>query len=166
MLHLVCVRVVEVDYWRCTRFGKARRIGKGRAVMLSFGIRGWLMGYRNRLWTMSEWEGKPMEYFNNWPRTAKHIILYCDRDKELISGRVFEKLRHHEWRHHEWLELCRIHDATFRLVLLQRWFRECNARRRARRLALAMALHPRLGNGCWLSTVDADLARALILAAT
>jgi hypothetical protein len=160
MLHLVCVRVVEIDL-RCTRVGKARKIRKGGAVMLSFGIRGWLMDYRNRLWTMSEWEGKPMEYSNNWPWTAKCIMLYCDRERELISGRVFEKLRHHEW-----LDLCRMHDATFRLILLQRWFRECNARRRARRLALAMALHPRLGSDCWLSTVDTDLARALILAAT
>ena len=57
-------------------------------------------------------------------------------------------------------------DITFKLILLQRWFRKSNARRRPRRLALAMALHPRLGNGSSLSIIPTELAYTLMLAAT
>lgn len=161
-LFLVQARVIETDYRSGERIVKARH---GEGVMLSFGQRGWLMGYRNRLWTMSDWGTPGNVYYHDWPRTVRQLVFRFDWFNEkqgvLATGRVFEK-RSMEGA----FDICRIHNGTHHLVRLQRWVRQTNARRRERRLALAMALHPRLGRTSWLSALDADLVRGLVLVAT
>lgn len=132
----------------------------GEASMFTFGERGWLMGYRNRLWTMGEHDGSPADYYNDWPHTVKRFVVYMDWEQESIQGRIFEKRRHLDL-----ITFTVICDMSYLLLRLQHWFLRTNARRKVRRLALAMALHPRLGRDSWLGMFDTDLVRGLVLAA-
>lgn len=158
--YLLAARVIETDYRGRHAVVKDRR---GKAFMCTFGTLGWLMGYRDRLWTLNTW-GED-RYFRDWPWTIRSLLFRFDWRKALggvfITGHVLERRRK---ARDGSAQLCRIHNATHHLVCLQRWFRESNARRRARRLALAMALHPRLGRDSWLGALDQDLARGLVLA--
>lgn len=129
--------------------------------MLSFGQRGWLMGYRNRLWTMSDIAEESVDYCDDWPHTVKRFVLYMDWERSSISGRLFEKRRYLDF-----ITFALIYDATHLLLRLQQWFLTTSARRKARRLALAMSLHARLGQDSLLAALDTDIVRALILAAT
>lgn len=159
MLFTVKARLVEND---CR--GRRRSVvmnRNGQAVMLAFGKRGWLMGYRNRLWTMSELEGQSADYYNDWPHTTKRFVVYMDWFKKEVFSRVFEKRRYLDL-----ITFTTVSDATHLLLRLQRWFLKTCARRKARRLALAMAMHARLGKDSPLATLDMDIVRALVLAVT
>jgi hypothetical protein len=57
-------------------------------------------------------------------------------------------------------------DAPLALLRLQGWARRCLLRKRhARRLALAMAMHARLGAASGLYTLPLDLLESLLIAA-
>lgn len=160
MLFTVKARVIESDCRRRRR--KAIVLNRnGEAFMFSFGERGWLMGYRNRLWTMSELEGQSADYYDDWPHTVKRFVIYMDWERTSISGRLFEKRRYLDL-----ITFTLIYDATPQLLRLQRWFLKVCARRKARRLALAMSIHARLGKDSPLATLDADLVRGLVLSVT
>jgi hypothetical protein len=153
------------------------------AVAFSFGVHRFLTGYMNSLWTVS----KPTEetpdarimYPADWPRTAESVMFERREEARFvwIKGAWVEKAKEiYLYVVYESSEYglgvgkaCRTYsttDATFKLILLQRWFRKSTARTRAKRLALAMALHSRLGDGSLLSIVDTELARTLFLMAT
>ena len=158
--YLRAARVIEVDNRGGSRVVKTKH---GKAFMCSVGTLGWLMGYRNRLWTLNSW-GED-RYYRDWPWTIQGLLFKFDWCKAwgraVMTGQVCKKgSRDGDLQH------CRIHNATHHLVCLQRWFREANARRCARRMALGMALHARLGRDCWLCALDQDLLRGLVLAGT
>lgn len=161
--YLLAGQVVETEYRGGSRVVKATQ---GEACMLNFGARGWLMGYKNRLWVLNSWGGD--RYYRNWPWTVEQPLLKFDWHKEfdgfdgvVITGSVFER----GGRQGSY-ELCQIRNATHCLVRLQRWFRELVLCRKARRLSLAMALHPRLGQFSWLGALDMHLVQELVLAGT
>ena len=153
------------------------------AVAFSFGMQRFLTGYMNSLWTVSKLpeetpDAKKM-YPNDWPQTAELVMFerlegarfvwiegaWVEDEKEIYLYIVYESNEYGLGVG----KACRTYstaDATFKLILLQRWFRKSNARTRAKRLALAMALHSRLGDGSLLSIVDTELACALFLMAT
>lgn len=159
MLFTVKARLVEYD---CRGRRKSVVMNRnGQAVMLAFGKRGWLMGYRNRLWTMSELEGQSVDYYNDWPHMVTHFVIYMHWFKDEIGCRLFKKRRFLDL-----IMFATVSDATLHLLRLQRWFLKTCACRKARRLALAMATHARLGKDSPLATLDVDIVRALVLAAT
>ena len=159
--------------------------------MLSFGKQRFLVGYMKRLWCASKSDfdksrGRPM-YPDSWHLATRVVNLewrpyvrYVYREEERNRVEVFERWilqvifesrvipidSHPYWMWHA-LGTYNIIPATFKLILLQRCVRKYNARRReARRLALAMTLHSRLGNDSWLSIIPTELAHTLMLAAT
>ena len=158
------------------------------AHAFSFGEQRFLTGCMNRLWSMnqtpeSKKRGEPM-YKHDWHRTGEFIGFAFTKGAGNVTRVVDGKdVRVSGWNVQVWFESDDVEamvgwtrqgileydamDVTFKLILLQRWFfKSIHARRRSRRLALAMALHPRLGNGSWLSNIPTELARTLILAAT
>ena len=179
MFHLRTARVIK-DSIR----GEHRFTGED-AHAFSFGGQRFLTGCMNRLWSMnqtpeSKKRGEPM-YKHDWHRTGEFIefdfmqgVRYVWLDGERMDVETWFLQIFFEsdaieatfgWTHRFPPEYDTM-DITFKLILLQRWFRKSNARRRPRRLALAMALHPRLGNGSSLSIIPTELAYTLMLAAT
>ena len=184
MFHLVPARVMNFS------MGLEDRYAGEVAHAFSFGEQRFLTGCFNRLWSMEQYpdekqRGEPM-YKHDWHRTVVEFIGFAFT--EGAAGNVFRvvdgnrNVRVSGWYLQVWFESDDVEatvgwtrqaileydtmDITSKLILLQRWFRKSNARRRPRRLALAMALHPRLGNGSWLTNIPTELARTLILAAT
>ena len=182
MFHLVPARVIKDSIQ-----GEHSFTGED-AHAFSFGWQRFLTGCSNRLWSMKQYpenkqRGVPM-YKHDWHRTVESIGFAFTKG----AGNVFRvvdgnrDVRVSGWYLQVWFESDDVEatlgwtrqaileydtmDITSKLILLQRWFRKSNARRRPRRLALAMALHPRLGNGSWLSNIPTELAHILILAAT
>ena len=156
------------------------------AHAFSFGWQRFLTGCSNRLWSMTQCpldkhREEPM-YPHDWHWTGELIefefiqgVRYAWIDEvrhppvvEIYFQMFFENddvAAKFGWTRRALWEYD-IMDVTFKLILLQRWFLKSNARRRPRRLALAMALHPRLGNGSSLSIIPTELAYTLMLAAT
>lgn len=155
--YLLTAQVIETDYRSGSRVVKDRQ---GDACMLNFGSQGWLMGYKNRMYALNSWGDN--RYYRDWPWTVEQPLFKFDWHDEwdgvVITGSVLERQGCYE--------LCRIRNATHCLVRLQRWFRVVVLHREARRLSLAMALHPRLGQSSWLGALDTDLVRGLVLAGT
>ena len=179
MFHLVTGRVRKDSI-------RVERLFTGEdAHAFSFGEQRFLTGCKNRLFSMTQYPedeqwGEPM-YKYDWHQTGEFIefdyiqgVRYVWRDgkrmdvEQMEFQMFFESddvslhfgVRRAIWGYD-------IMDVTFKLILLQRWFRKSlHARRRSRRLALAMALLPRLGDGSWLSNIPTELARTLMLAAT
>ena len=182
MFHLVPARV------RNFSMGLEDRYAGEVAHAFSFGEQRFLTGCINRLWSMKQYpenkqRGVPM-YKHDGHRTAEFIgfafhegagnvfrVVDGNRDVRVSGWYVQVWFQSDDveatrgWTRQAILEYDTM-DITSKLILLQRWFRKSNARRRPRRLALAMALHPRLGNGSWLTNIPTELARTLILAAT
>lgn len=179
MLHLVSARVIKGYFVHDERF-------TGEVVhALCFGKQRFLTIRMNRLWSMNEApenkkEGRPM-YPNDWHETGENIMFRFDkgvqyvrregvptREVECIYLTMFWEndsvLAEFGWSRRA-LWGYDVIDITPKLILLQLWFRKSNARRKQRRLALAMALHPRLGNGSWLSIIPTELTRMIVLAA-
>lgn len=154
--YLLAGEVVEKDFRSGFRNVK---VTQGEAYMLNFGAQGWLMGYKNRLWALNSCSGD--RYYRNWPWTLEQPMFHFEWHGVVITGHVFE-MRGKRGSY----ELCRVRNATHCLVRLQRWFRELILCRKARRLSLAMALHPRLGQFSWLGALDMHLVQELVLAGT
>ena len=184
MFHLVPARVMNFFVGLSSKY-------RGEvAHAFSFGEQRFLTGCINRLWSMKQYpenkqRGVPM-YKHDWHRTVVEFIGFAFTEGAL--GNVFRvvdgnrDVRVSGWYVQVWFQSDDVEatrgwtrqaileydtmDVTSKLILLQRWFRKSNARRRPRRLALAMALHPRLGNGSSLSIIPTELAYTLMLAAT
>jgi hypothetical protein len=173
MFHLVTARVIK-DSVRIRDWVRMEHHFTGEdAHAFSFGEQRFLTGCMNRLWSMSQSpsdtaRGLPM-YRNDWHRTGEFIMFDFEEFIEDVKERgltLFYESDYIKTTFGTRLALWGYEtiDVTFKLILLQRWFRKSNAQRR--RLALAMAFHPRLGNGSWLSNTPLELARQLVLAAT
>ena len=177
MFHLVTARVIKDSI-------RVEHLFTGEdAHAFSFGEQRFLTGCKNRLWTMTQYpeqRGEPM-YKHDWHRTGEFIEFdyiqgvryeWLDGKRMDVEQMKFQMFfesddveAHFGMRRALWGY--DIIDVTFKLILLQRWFRKSlHALRRERRLALAMALHPRLGDGSWLSNIPTELARTLVPAAT
>jgi hypothetical protein len=143
------------------------------ATMFCIGAQRLLTGYRNRLWTTQR-NGELRFYpHEGWPWNAENLIFSFHFDACACSpgwsylNILYESDTNVAKHGPSMRKGCwgfRMLEVTSKLILLQRWF--CNVRRKARRLALAIALHPRLGNGSLLSIMDTELARTLMLSAT
>ena len=68
--------------------------------------------------------------------------------------------RRRTWRR-QLVNYARLYNANHLLIRLQRWFRRVPEQWRARRLVLAMALHPRLGCDSGLGALGEDILRLL-----
>ena len=179
MFHLVTARVIKDSI-------RVQRLYTGEdAHAFSFGEQRFLTGCKNRLYSMTQYpgdkqRGEPM-YKHDWHQTGEFIefdyiqgVRYVWRDGKRMDVEQMEFQMFFESDDVEALFGIRralwgydIIDVTFKLIRLQRWFRKSlHALRRERRLALAMALLPRLGDGSWLSNIPTELARTLMLAAT
>lgn len=156
--YLLAVEVAEKEKDFRSGFRNVK-VTQGEAYMLNFGAQGWLMGYKNHLWAVNSWSGD--RYYQNWPWTFEQPMVYLEWHGLVMTGTVYE--RHGRLGCYE---LCRIRNATHCLVRLQRWFRVVVLHREARRLSLAMALHPRLGQFSWLGALDMHLVQELVLAGT
>jgi hypothetical protein len=153
------------------------------AIMLSFGEQRFLVGHMNRLLSMSksfykDAQESPM-YPHDWHCSGSNIAIeFCPGVRYVWhEGVRMEDVKEMYFQVDYESEVCRVQadrwrnrrsnwsytsiDITSKLILLQRCVRGYNASRRmARRLALAMALHLRLGNGSLLKHLPAELMLA------
>ena len=146
------------------------------ATMFCIGAQRLLTGYRNRLWTtppVPHWNDDRFYPHEGWPWNAENLIFSFHFDACACSpgwsylNILYESDTNVAKHGPSMRKGCwgfRMLEITSKLILLQRWF--CNVRSKARRLALAVALHPRLGNNSLLSIIDTELARTIMLAAT
>ena len=177
ILHLVSGREVKPDsrfrYWYTGEDG----------IMLSFGEQRFLVGHMNRLLSMSksfykDAQERPM-YPHDWHCSGSNIEIQFFPGVRYVwhEGVRMEDVKEMYFLVDYESEVFRVQaaryglqrfnwyytsiDITSKLILLQRCVRGYNARRRmARRLALAMALHSRLGNGCLLKHLPTELMLA------
>ena len=178
-----------IPAWReCTipilvQIGSMRHPDTGEdAIMLSFGEQRFLAGYMNRLWyTRRDFfheSLRPM-YPHDWHwATVVSEAQWLEEDisarRDGVRAGDVKAMHLRVYYEHETVQVQHARtgtqkaswtyssiDITSKLILLQRCVRGYNARRRmARRLALAMALHSRLGNGSLLSHIPAELMLA------
>ncbi len=151
---LVRTSIIEVDF-------RKKPVGnkQSQGFMCSFGPNRCLLGYKSNLWILTP---LPTFRFCQWPwtetNTGHSLILkfdiHCDDHSTLsLEGTLFEKVDNYR----NFLDFCNIKSVGCQLSLLQRWFTSINQRRQAKRLALAMAMHARLGQNSLLQSLDVDL---------
>jgi hypothetical protein len=155
---ITAARVIEVDF----RTMPVQNT-QGTAFMCCFTSRRCLMGYKNTLWIMVA-DLHMIEPADTRSMHRRNLVVRFDIHQD--NGKPFPSLHSIIYdkvgRYRNILLWCGIQNAEIQLVRLQRWFRRTGARVLAKRLALAMAWHPRLGCDSLLGGLDVDLARALL----
>jgi hypothetical protein len=118
------------------------------------------LGYKNTLWIMLA-DLHMIEPADTQRMHKRNLVVRFDIHQDngtpfpSLHSIVYDKLG----KIRNILLWCRVTSAEIPLVRLQRWFRRTGARVLAKRLALAMAWHPRLGRDSLLILLDVDMLR-------
>lgn len=151
---LLETRVIEADY-RITPSCSTQ----GTGVLCGFGDSLWFLGYKNRLLRLVAWRPASRDLRYGLIRLK---LDWEDTKQPPLATVITGIILHKAGKARQYLQFCRILDFTSHLIRLQRWFVRENAMRKAKTLALCMALHPRLGKDSLLNTLDEDLVQWLV----
>jgi hypothetical protein len=153
-----CVRVIEdrASEDALTVVMIAHSVG----FLVGFTDRLWFLGLRDRLLRLEGWRPASPQFRHGLIRLKLEWNSGHPPLAVVVSG-IF--LYGADSGARQTLQFCRVLDETHCLTRLQRWFVRENARRRQKRLALCMALHPRLGRDSPLHALDPDLLRTHVI---
>ena len=167
---IIQLRVTDRDY-RGDNLSEAVETRNKTGFLSCVGFYGDIFGYNNTLWMCCafgvNWHSDLVNTNSNRLVVTFSHGIQAQGDPGVYPEmlEVFEKYRWGHGRRRTWrrrlINCARVYNATHLLLRLQRWYRRVSQQWRARRLVIAMALHPRLGCNSGLATLSEDMLTSL-----